>query len=197
MNTSTASDYGPGSFGYGRGPNARIHPGRAKGALGSLVIWPQHRGWVFFKVWPQRSCPEPPLIILFFWLGHLLAADFTDPPIANGSYLFQVLWCFNFKYSNNSTYLIGEDERLPLFSAHFLMFSLSPPFYWALNINNQPSLIRLIVQILIFFMPSTIKPKRKLMRAEEIVRVIKDQFCYWVTLGVPIVSSHIFLPEEF
>ena len=94
------------------------------------------------------------------------------------------------------------NERLPLFSAHLLVFYFSLSlFYWALNINNQPSLIQLILQILIFFMPSTIKPKRRLMKAEEMVRVIKNQFFYLVTLGVLIFSSHIFtasfLPEEF
>lgn len=33
-------------------------------------------------------------------------------------------------------------------------------------------------------MPSTIKPKRRLMKAEEMVRVIKNQFFFYlVTLG--------------
>lgn len=33
--------------------------GRVEVALGPLVIWPQCRRWVFFKVWPKRSCPKP------------------------------------------------------------------------------------------------------------------------------------------
>lgn len=50
-------------------------------------------------------------------------------------------------------------------------------------------------------MPSTIKPKRRLMKAEEMVRVIKNQFFFlFGNPGVLIFSSHIFpvsfLPEE-
>lgn len=85
------------------------------------------------------------------------------------------------------------NERLPVFSPHFFVFYFFLSlFYWALNINNQPSLIQLILQILIFFMPSTIKPKRRLMKAEEMVRVIKNQFFLFGNPGgVNTLISHL------
>lgn len=142
-----------------------------------------------FTCWPQRGGLKPQQqssVLLPNYhplpLRHLLAVKFTGPSIANGWYLFPFLQCFSLKNSDNSMYLIlGKWKIALIFSSFFVFYFSLSLFYWALNINNQPSLTQLILQILIFFMPSTIKPKKGLMKAEEMVRVIKNQFffCIW------------------
>lgn len=102
----TVSDDGPGS------PESRIpYKPRAGQDAGLLVIlgffWPGPAGAALGNL---LGLQLPFLMIIFFpRLGHLFAANFTGPSIANRRYLFPFLGCFSFKYSNNSMFLIwGE-----------------------------------------------------------------------------------------